>query len=222
MDNYVLEWNAMGGRADRYKDIDQHIAANVRAYREAAGLSQEELAQQMAGRGFGFSQATIWKIESGQRPVRAGELVALADCLGVIPVTDLTSQPDATFHMIRLDHAKTRAYDTYHALKEAAAAYLRAQIDLVVMAHDAHEAGVAVTELHTHWLDTLAEEAVIEARAEAEYDAVHSEQVSDDVGKVVDALRSSGYKPVWRIEDVEFHRGPLPAGAPGETADAAE
>jgi hypothetical protein len=36
-------------------------------------------------RGFGFGQATIWKIESGQRPVKASELVALADCLGSCP-----------------------------------------------------------------------------------------------------------------------------------------
>lgn len=213
----------MGGREDRYKDIDQHIAANVRAYRETAALSQEELAQQMAGRGFGFSQATIWKIESGQRPVRASELIALADCLGVIPVTALTDQPDATLHAIRLDLANSRAYDTYHALKEAAAAYLDAQIDLVVMAHSAHEAGFTVTELHTSWLTTPPEEAVIQARAEAEHDAVRSEQVSDEVDKILDALRSNGYKPVLRIEDVESHGGgPLPAWTPGGAADEAE
>ena len=72
----------MTALVDQYKDIDQNIAANLRTYREAGSVSQEELAQRMASRGFGFSQATIWKIESGQRPVRASELVALADCLG--------------------------------------------------------------------------------------------------------------------------------------------
>ena len=74
-------------RDDRYVDIDQNIAANLRTYREAGNLSQEELAQRMADRGFGFSQATIWKIESGQRPVKASELVALADSLEVMLVT---------------------------------------------------------------------------------------------------------------------------------------
>ncbi len=72
----------MAARDDRYTDIDQSIAANLRTYREAGNISQDELAQRMADRGFGFSQATIWKIESGQRPVRASELVALADSLG--------------------------------------------------------------------------------------------------------------------------------------------
>ena len=33
----------MGARGDRYTDIDQNIAANLRTYREAAAISQEEL-----------------------------------------------------------------------------------------------------------------------------------------------------------------------------------
>ena len=79
----------MAARDDRYTDIDQNIAANLRTYREAGNISQDELAQRMADRGFGFSQATIWKIESGQRPVRASELVALADSLGVMTATTI-------------------------------------------------------------------------------------------------------------------------------------
>ena len=81
-----------------------------------------------------------------------------------------------------------------------------------------------MTELHTSWLTTPPEEAVIQARAEAEHDAVRSEQVSDEVEKILGALRSNGYKPVLRIEDVESHGGdgPLPAWTPGGAADAAE
>jgi len=79
---------------DQYKDIDQNIAANLRTYREAGHISQEELAQRMTDLGFGFSQATIWKIERGQRPVRASELVALADSLGARSPT-LIHQPAA-------------------------------------------------------------------------------------------------------------------------------
>jgi transcriptional regulator with XRE-family HTH domain len=46
----------------------------------------------MADRGFGFSQATIWKIERGERPVRASELVALAGSLGVMSATSLMTR----------------------------------------------------------------------------------------------------------------------------------
>ena len=68
-----------------------------------------------------------------------------------------------------------------------------------------------MTELHTSWLDTPAEEAVIEARVEAEQDATRSEQVNDEVNKILDVLRSNGYMPTLRIEDVEVDGGgPVP------------
>jgi transcriptional regulator with XRE-family HTH domain len=192
---------------DHYKDIDQNIAANLRTYREAGGISQEELAQRMADRGFGFSQATIWKIESGQRPVRASELVALADSFGILLATSLTDKPEMTRHEVRLEQARRKTGHAYETLKEAAAEYLDAQVELVVMARQAHDAGLALTELHTSWLDTPAEEAVIEARVEAEQDAARSEQINDEVNKILDVLRSNGYMPTLRIEDVEVDGG---------------
>ena len=38
-------------------------------------------------------------------------------------------------------------------------------------------------------------------------EAVRSEQVDDTVSKILDALRSNGYKPALRIEDIEVHAG---------------
>jgi transcriptional regulator with XRE-family HTH domain len=195
----------VAARDDRYIDIDQNIAANLRTYREAGSISQDELAQRMADRGFGFSQATIWKIERGQRPVRASELVALADSLEVMLVTRLTDKPDVARHQVRLDEANRKAHHAYETLKEAAADYLDAQVELVVAAREAQDAGFTVTELHTSWLDTPPEEAVIEARVEADQEAARSEQVNDAVNKILEALRSNGYEPALRIEDVEIH-----------------
>jgi hypothetical protein len=60
-----------------------------------------------------------------------------------------------------------------------------------------------VTELHTSWVDTLPEEAVIEARVEADQEAARTEQVNDVVSKILDALRSNGCQPAVRIEDVD-------------------
>ena len=208
----------MGDREDRYKDIDQNIAANLRAYRETASISQEDLAQRMTDRGFGFSQATIWKIESGQRPVRASEMIALADSLGVFPATDLTRKPDATRHTIQLEHAKREAAAAYDRVKEAAAAYLETQVQLVFAARQAHDAGLAVTELYTSWLTVPPEEAVIEARVDAGHETAHSEQLNDAVVKILDALRSNGYEPTLRIENIEYHGGggPPPAWTPAQ------
>jgi transcriptional regulator with XRE-family HTH domain len=206
----------MSGPGDRYKDIDANIAANVRAYREAAGMSQEELAQQMADRGFPFTQATVWKIERGQRPVRAGELIALGDLFGRILVTDLTRHPDATRHEVQLERANAAAAAAYAALKSAAAAYLEAQVQLTYAARLAHDAGYRVTELYTSWLTSPAEEAVIEARVEYATEDERHGRLNDEVSKIIDALRASGYEPHRHIEDITFH----PALAPDTAADA--
>jgi transcriptional regulator with XRE-family HTH domain len=206
----------MAVREGGFTAIDQNIAANVRTYREAGRLSQEELAQRMTDRGFSFTQATIWKIESGQRPVRASELVALADALGGVRVTPtaLTYEPDAAKHRARLERAHTEASAAYHKLKDAAAGYLDAQLGLLVAAYEAREAGVAVTELHSAWLDVPAEEAVIEARIDSQYEEEQALQKIDAVKKVLDALRAAGYKGTLSLDDIEVHGGPAPEAAP--------
>jgi len=210
----------MGARGDRFTGIDQNIAASVRAYREAASVSQEDLAQRMSDRGFGFSQATVWKIESGQRPVKVSELVALADSLDVLTPMDLTSEPDIARHAAEMQQAHWKAHDAYQALKAAAAAYIEAQFELVFTARAAHDDGLAVPDLHTSWLRVLPEEAVIQARVEIYQEEAQAEQVSNEVGKVLDALRTAGYEPSLRIEDVEVAGSELlPARAPAPPAD---
>jgi hypothetical protein len=79
----------------------------------------------------------------------------------------------------------------------------------------AHDAGLTVTELYTSWLTVLPEEAVIEARVDADHET--AEQLNDEVVKILDALRSNGYEPTLRIEDIEYGGGgPLPARTPPE------
>jgi transcriptional regulator with XRE-family HTH domain len=204
----------MAARQGRFTDIDQNIAENLRTHREACNISQEDLAQRMADRGFGFSQATIWKVESGQRPVKVTELVALADALE-LRAWDLTTEPEAARHTAQLQRANRHAYETWGKLKAAASDYLEAQFQVLFAARDAHDADLAVTELYTSWLDSPAEQAVIEARMEIGQEEEHAQQVDDAVGKVLDALRSTGYEPALRIEDVEIGQGgPLPVWTP--------
>jgi transcriptional regulator with XRE-family HTH domain len=214
----------MADPGDEYTSIDQHIATNLRAYREADSFSQEELAQRMTDRGFGFTQATIWKIESGQRPVRASELVALADCFGgVITAMSFTREPGGTRHRARLRKANRQAYGAYQALKEAAAAYIEVQIELAFAAYEAHNDGVTLTELDTTWLDMPPEEAAIEARIAADEAAGQSQNVAEAVGKVRDALRAAGYEPTLRIEDIKVGGGgPLPVWTPERQVGPAE
>jgi hypothetical protein len=102
-------------------------------------------------------------------------------------------------------------------LAVAAAGYLYAQLELVVTARLADDAGLAVTELHTSWLETPPEEAVIQARVEADQEEARSEQVNDAVNMIMEALRGHGYKPALRVKDVEVHGdGPVPGGNPAQ------
>ncbi len=63
---------------ERLDVIDKWFAVNLRAARERAGLSQEDLAQRMREAGFKFHQQTIGRIEAKERSVRVGEALAFA------------------------------------------------------------------------------------------------------------------------------------------------
>ena len=76
-----------------------------------------------------------------------------------------------------------------------------------------------MTELDTFWLTTPPEDAVIQARIETCQEDAQVEHVDDEVGKVLDALRTAGWEPVLRIEDIEITGGePFPARAPAQPA----
>lgn len=59
-------------------DMDQRIGQRIQAAREAAGMSQADFAQRLADRDLQWSQGTLSKVESGQRPVRLAEVPRLA------------------------------------------------------------------------------------------------------------------------------------------------
>lgn len=56
------------------------IGGNVKTLRQAAGMSQTDLAERI---GQGFRQQTILKIEKGTRPLRLTEAADIANALGV-------------------------------------------------------------------------------------------------------------------------------------------
>ncbi len=58
-------------------DLAREIAARVRRARDAAGISQSQLAAAL-----GISQAAVSNLEAGTRPLRVEELVVLSRLLG--------------------------------------------------------------------------------------------------------------------------------------------
>lgn len=199
----------MGDSRGAYQGLDQNIAANVREYRESRGLSQDELAQRMTDRGFGFSQATIWKIESGQRPVKASEAAALADALDILSLSFLLADPESSRREARLDTLHRQAGTAYETLKAAAAAYLEVQINLAFAVREARDAEIPVHVVWTSWLDTPPERAVIEARVEGDQEEEAGQRVDAAVDQVLQALRDRGYQPQVRPEDIQYSRPPL-------------
>lgn len=87
---------------------DQEIGLAVRQLR--GGISQSRLAELMTARGFSWHQTTVAKTETGERPLRLTEALALADELGV----DLTvflpgSRPtEAGARVLELEHRLRR------------------------------------------------------------------------------------------------------------------
>jgi transcriptional regulator with XRE-family HTH domain len=63
--------------------VDDQVAANIRRHREAAGLSQADLAAEMSRLGWPYHPQTVHRIEQGSRKVPVGEAAALAEILGV-------------------------------------------------------------------------------------------------------------------------------------------
>lgn len=132
----------MAENRDRF-EWDEHFAANLRSTREAMGITQAELAERMRDRGFGFHQATIYKIEKGERKVSIGEAMAIAGLFD-IDVTDLAEAPtevrDAEFYASLLWERTRNLIEAIHDLWGATDRF------------KSHQEGL------THLLDTLLKE----------------------------------------------------------------
>lgn len=96
--NLVADNSRLTHEAEDLEAVETLLAERLRALREAAELTQGQLAERMTQLGFSMHQTAVAKIELGQRPVRVNEVVAFAAALRV-PVTDLlpgaASAPEA-------------------------------------------------------------------------------------------------------------------------------
>ncbi|MCH8611786.1 helix-turn-helix transcriptional regulator [Arsenicicoccus dermatophilus] len=100
---------------------DQRIGANVQRLRE--GMTQAALADSMRERGHKWSQATVWSVEKGDRPVRLTEAQDLAAILNVL-VDDIGSTGD-----LRGDEELVECMDSLRRVAKRAALSLE-DVDL--------------------------------------------------------------------------------------------
>lgn len=74
---------------------DEALGRRIREIREIRGLGVQEFGDQVRERvGKGWSHVAVWQVETGKKPVRFNDLVAIADVLACT-LADLTAVPEA-------------------------------------------------------------------------------------------------------------------------------
>lgn len=124
--------------------MDAAFAQNLRIWREARGLSQTDLARQMAGLGFAYHQQTVAKIESGNRAVPVGEAAALADLVVSDIRTLIRPEPDPD-EIVLLDQM----------IEEMTAECKKLEADVDKAKKIAHSASQAATQANSELDDVL-------------------------------------------------------------------
>lgn len=76
---------------------DKQIGQNIARLRGA--MSQKDLAVAMRHRGHKWSQATVWNVERGERPLRLSEATAVAELLELESVQSITA-PEGEFEYL--------------------------------------------------------------------------------------------------------------------------
>jgi hypothetical protein len=117
----------------------------------------------MRERGWKWSQATVWSVEKGERPLRLSEATDLAEVLGIMLHVLLAQPEEARVHEYM--HQCRQAHET---LNVAATAYLEATVHLQVALDQARRAGVQLGDATREgggWLETGPEQVAREARA---------------------------------------------------------
>ena len=118
--------------------VEQQVGATLRGFRQARGLSQQQVADAMVGLGFSWRQTTVAKTEAAERPVPVGEVVALAGLLGVgihdlltikqVPTSEETALLfDVLAAQRQLERAHQQVSTAESALAEAQARYDQAR-----------------------------------------------------------------------------------------------
>jgi transcriptional regulator with XRE-family HTH domain len=87
--------------------FNQRVGANLQHLRKAAGKSQADLAHELTIGGFPFTQQTLVRVESGSRPLKFEEAIAISELLGINPAAlhEQYSEGQAAAASIRLQSA---------------------------------------------------------------------------------------------------------------------
>ncbi len=112
---------------ERHRDEQaQWFGENIRKNRERKSMSQNDLAREMAARGWEWHQSTVYKIEHGTRRTEAFELHDLGEIFGV-PVDHLFWPPAEVNETAMVDSAIAMLRRAWHEMAEATTGLERAR-----------------------------------------------------------------------------------------------
>ena len=114
------------------------VGRNFRQLRERAGLTMPELALRMAARGFNWSKATIWKIETGERQLKVTEAIAAIQAMGLDLDTAFPLLVELNSQDRRARQACDAAVDAVEQMLDCVEPLERAKIEMyrISMAND--------------------------------------------------------------------------------------
>jgi hypothetical protein len=145
--------------------------------------TQQAVADEMRQRGWRWSQATVWSVEKGERPLRLAEAEDLATVLGTPSVHAFLTEPIGAY----IQQGVLRASNAYRAIVESVWECLDAQDALKGHLMHAREDGHELTEVEEAqrdlWVNaSVPERAVAEARSEHEQRLRDERDVDDREG----------------------------------------
>jgi|SRR5665647_997155 len=161
---------------------DRHIGQTMAILR--GDKTQQAVADEMRQRGWRWSQATVWSVEKGGRPLRLAEAEDLAAVLGTVSVHSFLTEPIGA----HIQHGVRRASNAYRAIVESVWESLNAQDALRLHLTRAQADGHELTDIELVQRDLWArasdvpEKAVAEARSEYEQRLRDEDEVDDREG----------------------------------------
>lgn len=98
------------------------FAANLKALRNDRGMTQSELARYMTDNGFKWHQATVFKLENGERQIQLGELREISK-LFKVPLDRLVEGTDRIAELSKFRQDVQQLESLEHRLVEMANSY---------------------------------------------------------------------------------------------------
>jgi transcriptional regulator with XRE-family HTH domain len=190
--------------------VAEYFPINLREAREQRGLSQAELAQRVKDLGHSCTQATIWKLEQGHREPKLAEAAAIGQALGLLDWTKLATRP-ATFKLEQtVDLCRRQVAELAEVTRAAAAAQLKALLQLAFAVRQAQDGGAKVSG--GGWLEGTPEvtvlREVLDARVASDSEYEEGLRKFDEAQQletqILQALENSGVSLVIRPEDITF------------------